>query len=108
MTIWVVLAVAFNVIVIDGLLGLDRLFQAAVMTMAVLPPPFVIPLYLHARSRGGGAAVDGPHGLEHDGEAAAGGSRISEADHDYVLSTLSLGTVATLAAFLVVGVVYAS
>ena len=30
---------------------LDRLFQAAVMTMAILPPPFVVPLYMAKASK---------------------------------------------------------
>ena len=84
--IWVGLAIAFNVLVIDGLLGLDRLFQAAVLTMAILPPPFVVPLYM-ARASG--------HSIEDDPE------------HDYTVNTLSLATLATLAAIVVVGVVYA-
>jgi len=120
LTIWVVLAIAFNVVVIDGLLGLDRLFQAAVMTMAVLPPPFVIPLYLHAGARRGGAperdpanggdadGADDPIGGVDGGSPSTGRSRITEVDQDYVVSTLSLGTVATLVAFLLVGVVYSS
>lgn len=121
MTIWVALAAAFNAIVIDGLLHLDRLFQAAVMTMAVLPPPFVIPLYLHARPRRDGTAGDNPAGGSAEGagdptdRGADGGSsdragvgRVAEVDHDYVVNTLSLATVATLVAFLLVGVVYAS
>jgi len=85
--LWIALAIAFNVIVIDGLLGLDRLFQAAVMTMAILPPPFVVPLYMaRARSRD---VSDDP-------------------DHDYLVNTLSLATIATLVAATVVGVVYAT
>jgi hypothetical protein len=67
--------------VIEGLLGLDRLFSAAVFTMAVLPPPFVIPLY-QAR------------------DAA------SDEDRDYVTNTLSLATVATLAAYCIVAVAF--
>jgi hypothetical protein len=87
LTIWVSLAVLFDVLVIDGLLGLDRLFQAAVLTMAVLPPPFVIPLYLPA-------AADGDPG--------------SAEDQWTTVDTLSLATVATLIAIVVVSVVYAS
>jgi malate permease and related proteins len=84
--IWIGLAVLFNVVVIDGLLGLDRLFQAAVMTMAILPPPFVVPLYM-ARALG--------HDPEHDPE------------HAYTVNTLSLATLVTLAAMVVVGVLFA-
>jgi hypothetical protein len=85
--IWIVLAIVFNWLVIDMLLGLDRLFGAAVMTMAILPPPFVVPLYM-ARARGRDISDD--------------------PDHDYLANTLSLATVVTLAAVTVVGVVYAS
>ena len=85
--IWIVLAVIFNIVVIDGLLGLDRLFQAAVMTMAILPPPFVVPLYM-ARARGSDVSDD--------------------PDHDYLVNTLSLATIVTLVAITVVGVVYAT
>ena len=85
--IWIVAALVFNWLVIDQLLGLDRLFQAAVMTMAVLPPPFVVPLYM-ARARGRDVSDD--------------------PDHDYLANTLSLATIVTLAAITVVGVVYAT
>lgn len=85
--IWIAAAVAFNILVIDRLLGLDRLFQAAVMTMAVLPPPFVVPLYM-ARARGRDVSDD--------------------PDHDYLANTLSLATMVTLVAITVVGVVYAT
>ena len=83
--IWIVAAVLFNWLVIDQLLGLDRLFQAAVMTMAVLPPPFVVPLYM-ARARGRDVSDD--------------------PDHDSLANTLSLATIVTLVAITVVGVVY--
>jgi predicted permease len=82
MALWVTLALVFNAVVIDGLLHLDRLFGAAVLTMAVLPPPFVIPLYLPPGS-------------------------VSGRDHEDVLATLSLATIATLVAFSIVAVVYA-
>jgi predicted permease len=85
--IWIVAAALFNWLVIDMWLGLDRLFQAAVMTMAVLPPPFVVPLYM-ARARGRDVSDD--------------------PDHDYLANTLSLATIVTLVAITVVGVVYAS
>ncbi len=85
--IWVGLALVFNVVVIEGLLGLDRLFGAAVMVMAILPPPFVVPLYM-ARARGRDVSDD--------------------PDHDYLVNTLSLATIVTLVAVTVVGVVYAT
>lgn len=85
--IWIVVAIIFNVVVIEGLLGLDRLFGAAVMTMAILPPPFVVPLYM-ARARG----TDVSH----------------DPDHDYLVNTLSLATVVTLVAATFVGLAYLS
>jgi hypothetical protein len=85
--IWIAAAVLFNTLVIEGWLGLDRLFAAAVMTMAVLPPPFVVPLFM-ARARGRDVSDD--------------------PDHDYLANTLSLATVVTLVLITVVGVVYAT
>jgi hypothetical protein len=78
---WVALAVPFAVLVVQGVLGLDSLVAAAVMTMAILPPPFVIPLYM------GTAPADA-------------------AERDYVADTLSLATVATLAAFTLVAAAF--
>jgi len=78
---WVALAVPFALFVVQGALGLDPLFAAAVMTMAILPPPFVIPLYM------GTAPED-------------------QAERDHVADTLSLATVATLVAFTVVAAVF--
>jgi hypothetical protein len=85
--IWIVAAALFNWLILDMLLGLDRLFQAAVMTMAVLPPPFVVPLYM-ARARGRDVSDD--------------------PDHDYLANTLSLATVVTLVLITIVGVIYAT
>jgi hypothetical protein len=78
---WLVLAVPFALVVVRGVLGLDPLFAAAVLTMAVLPPPFVIPLYL-------------------------GSGEEADAERDYVADTLSLATVVTLVAFPVVAAVF--
>ena len=44
--IWVPAGVAFSLLVVGRLLNLDPAFQAAVLTMAILPPPFVIPLFM--------------------------------------------------------------
>ena len=55
--VWVALALVFNVLVIRGVLGLDTVFEAAVMLMAILPAPFVIPLYLR---QGDGEERDQP------------------------------------------------
>ena len=81
LTAWVLLALAFDKVVVEGLLGLDALFGAAVMTMAILPPPFVIPLYMGSRAE-------------------------DVAEQDYVADTLSLATVVTLVAFSIVAAVF--
>jgi predicted permease len=47
LAVWVLLALGFNALVIRNGLGLDRTFEAAVLLMAVLPAPFVIPFYLN-------------------------------------------------------------
>lgn len=39
------LALLINVFVIRGLLQLDPYFEAAVFTLLILPPPFIVPLY---------------------------------------------------------------
>jgi len=75
----VALALALNHLVIRQLLGLDRLFEAAVLLMALLPAPFVIPLYLQE-------------------------SDLSE--RDYILNTLSLGTITALVGAIVVRMFY--
>lgn len=77
---WVPVGLLLNFLVIDRLLHLDPLFQAAVMTMFILPPPFVIPLFMT------GAAPD---------------------ERYYVVNTLSLATLVTLFAFAVVSIFYA-
>jgi malate permease and related proteins len=69
--VWAGFAIAFNNFVIHTLLGLDRGFEAAVLLMAMLPAPFVIPFYLH--------------------------ENISQ-ERDYILNTLSIGTVLALVA----------
>jgi len=77
--VWVLLALGFNALVIRGILGLDRVFEAAVMLMAVLPGPFVIPLYL----------------------------RQGEGDErDYIVNTLSFGTIAALIGIVIVRLIY--
>ena len=76
---WVPLGVLLCVLVVGRVLHLDAVFQAAVMTMFILPPPFVIPLFM---------------------------SSASEAERTYVVNTLSLATLVTLFAFALVGVLY--
>jgi hypothetical protein len=77
--IWVPLGVMFNAVVIDGLLGLPPIFQAAVMIMFILPPPFVVPLFMRTAT---------------------------DQDRDYVLNSLSLATLVTLVAVIVVRTIY--
>ena len=67
------------VLVISRLFPGDTVAQAAVMTMFVLPPPFVIPLFM---------------------------ARASAEEQRYVVNTLSLATLATLVAFTLVSVIY--
>lgn len=116
---WVLLGVPFSVFFVEGLLGLDRLFGAAVMTMAVLPPPFVIPLYMGARAGDGAAPHDARAELDAAAEiddaaalpgaaAALPGAADDAAERDYVADTLSLATVVTLVAFSIVAVVFGS
>ncbi len=80
LAVWIVLAIAFDRLVVEGVLGLDRLFGAAVLTMAVLPPPFVIPLYM--------------------------GGRATDSEHAYVTDALSVATVATMVLFPVVATAF--
>ncbi len=80
---WVLLALVFAKVVVEGALGLDPLFGAAVMTMAILPPPFVIPLYMGSRPE-------------------------DEGERDYVADTLSLATVVTLVAFPIVAAAFSA
>jgi malate permease and related proteins len=79
LVVWVLLGLLFNVLVIDRLLGLPPIFQAAVMIMFILPPPFVVPLFMRTAS---------------------------EEDRDYVLNSLSLATLVTLVAVIVVRTLY--
>jgi malate permease and related proteins len=78
---WVPVGLLFNALVIGGLLDLDRGVQAAVMTMFVLPPPFVMPLFIPAADR---------------------------QNMTFVVNTLSLATVVTLFAFALISVAYAT
>jgi malate permease and related proteins len=73
--IWIPAALALSALVVGRLLGLDTIYQAAVMTMAILPPPFVIPLFMQNA---------GPE------------------ERAYVGNTLSLATVIALVAYVFV------
>lgn len=76
---WVPAGLLLNVLVVRPLFGADPILQAAVMTMFILPPPFVIPLFMRE-----------PEG----------------ADRTFVVNTLSLATLVTLVAFTVITVAY--
>jgi len=75
--VWVPAGLLFSLGVVGLLLDLDRTYQAAVMTMAILPPPFVIPLFMKSAS---------------DDETV------------YVVNTLSLFTIVTLVAFVILSI----
>ncbi|HAJ37626.1 MAG TPA: hypothetical protein DCL15_18315 [Chloroflexi bacterium] len=81
LVIWVGIGLLLNALVISRLFPGDRVLQAAVMTMFVLPPPFVIPLFMR---------------------------NTTPDDQRYVVNTLSLATLVTLIAFTIVSVVYAA
>jgi predicted permease len=75
--VWVPLGLLLIALVVNPLLGGDPLFRAAVMTMFVLPAPFVAPLYM------GAAPQD---------------------ERTFVVNSLSLMTLATLVAFTAVAI----
>lgn len=79
MLIWVPFGLAMSLLLMGRWLGLDPVFQAAMMTMVILPPPFVIPLFVR------------------DTDAA---------DTDYILNTLTLATIVTLFAYTLVPVFF--
>lgn len=51
LAISLLLATAINILLIDRLLQLDRLFQAAIYTAFLLPPPFPLPANLPANAK---------------------------------------------------------
>ncbi len=77
--IWLALGIPFAVWIVGRMLGLDTAFQAAVMTMALLPGPFVIPMFM-------------PHA--------------GEDEYAYVVNTLTVGTLVTLFAYALVPVFF--
>ena len=77
--VWVPVGLLLNAFVVRPLFGVAPVLEAAVLTMFVLPPPFVIPLFMRE-----------PEG----------------ADRTFVVNTLSLATLVTLVAFTVITVVY--
>ena len=79
LVIWLGLGVPFAVWVVGQRLGLDQAFQAAVVTMILLPGPFVIPMFMPA------GAVE---------------------DETYVVNALTLGTLVTLFAYAFVPLIF--
>ena len=79
--IWVPAGLAFSLLVVGRLLNLDTAFQAAVMTMAILPPPFVIPLFM---------------------------PNADEADVNFVVNALTLAILVTLVAYPLVPTLFPS
>lgn len=88
-------------------LGLPRIYSAAILTLFVLPPPFVIAVF-------GGAPVPAPAGRREGGsmgipaagEADPEGPGCRPADDEaFVSAVLSTGTLVSLAAFAVITVV---
>jgi predicted permease len=79
LAIWVVIGLLLSTLLVRRFLNLDQAFQAAVMTMFILPPPFIIPLFM---------------------------AKAEVEDRDYVANTLTLATVVTLFAFSVVTLLY--
>lgn len=77
--LWVPAAFLFNYFIIGQLLHLDQGFMAAVLTMAILPPPFVIPIFM---------------------------TNTGEADRVFVLNSLTLASLATLFLYSLVPLLY--
>ena len=68
------MAYAINELVIDRLLNLDDTFKIALYTMFLLPPPFVIPIYMNEKE---------------------------EKNKQFILNTLSISIILSLLAFIV-------
>jgi predicted permease len=79
LAIWLLLGVPFALWVVGGRLELDAAFQAAVLTMILLPGPFVIPMFMREPS---------------------------EEETAYVINTLTLGTLVTLFAYALVPILF--
>jgi len=79
LAIWITIAIVMNLVLINRLLDLEIGFQSAILTMFVLPPPFVMPLFM---------------------------SKASVEERNYVLNTLTLATVFALFFFAIVTIVY--
>jgi malate permease and related proteins len=77
--LWIPAGLLVVALIVDGVLRGDPLFRAAVMTMFVLPPPFVAPLFM---------------------------GKASEEERTFVVNSLSLATLLTLVLFTIVTVAY--
>jgi len=79
--IWVPVGLLFARYFVGGVLARDIVYQAAVMTMVLLPGPFVIPIFLRRKTSAAGVPAD------------------DDEDANVVVNTLTVGTLATLAAY---------
>lgn len=79
LSVWIPAALLFDYFVIRQWLQLDTAFQAAVLTLALLPPPFVIPLFM---------------------------PNANEEDVNFVVNALTLATLVTLVAYSFVPVLF--
>lgn len=73
-------ALLLNALVVDTLLEMDRMYQIALMVMFLTPPPFVISIFMRSDER---------------------------QESDYVDNTLSLDTLVSIVAVVVVSAIYA-
>ncbi len=74
-----ILALLMNRFLIRGFMQLDRIYEMALLTMFMLPPPFVVSIYMKQEDR---------------------------ENLDYVNNTLSLSTVVSVAVIIVMSVIY--
>ncbi len=50
-TVMLLIALAFNHVVVDLWLGLPPIVEASIFTLLILPPPFIVPIYLPRERR---------------------------------------------------------
>jgi predicted permease len=79
LAIWIAIGIAVNLVLVSRLLDLEVGFQSAVLTMFVLPPPFVMPLFM---------------------------SKASVDERNYVLNTLTVATLLALFVYAVVTIIF--
>jgi hypothetical protein len=78
-TFLIILALLVNRFIIREYMGLDRIYEMALLTMFLLPPPFVISIYMKQEDR---------------------------ENLDYVNNTLSLSTVISVTILIIMTVLY--